>query len=72
MVLVSFDTSFDALLLEKACKKHSVEGKLIPVPREVSSGCGMAWVSDDSLKEKVLELIERYEIEVDKVLDYKG
>lgn len=25
------------------CKEHGISGRLIPVPRELSAGCGLAW-----------------------------
>ena len=29
--------------MEKACRELDVPGRLIPVPREISAGCGLAW-----------------------------
>lgn len=42
-LVVTFHTTADAMAMEKACKEQKEEGRLIPVPREISAGCGLAW-----------------------------
>ena len=42
-VVVAFDTLSDAMALEAAAKQHDIPGRIIPVPKEVDAGCGMAW-----------------------------
>ena len=42
-LVVTFHTTADAMAMEKACKEKQAEGRLIPVPREISAGCGLAW-----------------------------
>lgn len=27
----------------KKCGQHKIPGRLIPVPREITAGCGLAW-----------------------------
>lgn len=44
-LVVTFHTTADAMAMEKACKEHEVNGRLIPVPRAISAGCGLAWLS---------------------------
>ena len=29
--------------MECACQKASLPGRLIPVPREITAGCGLSW-----------------------------
>ena len=41
-LVVTFHTTADAMAMEKACKEKETEGRLIPVPREISAGCGLA------------------------------
>ena len=40
---VTFHTTSEAMAMEKACKANAVPGRLIPVPRTISAGCGLAW-----------------------------
>jgi hypothetical protein len=42
-LIITFHTTADAIALEKACKETGRPGRMIPVPRELSAGCGLAW-----------------------------
>lgn len=41
--VLSFATTQQALAWEKQCAAQGVPGRLIPLPREISAGCGLAW-----------------------------
>lgn len=41
--IITFRTTSDAMAFEKKCKEHGMPGRMIPVPREISAGCGLAW-----------------------------
>ena len=42
-LIITFHTTADAMAMEKVCKERNAPGRLIPVPRTISSGCGLAW-----------------------------
>ena len=42
-LIVTFHTTTAAMGMESACAKAGLPGRLIPVPREITAGCGMAW-----------------------------
>lgn len=42
-LIVTFHTTADAMAMEQICKENGVRGRLIPVPRSISAGCGLAW-----------------------------
>ena len=42
-LIVAFYTTHDAMAFEDYCLSHGVHGRLIPLPREISAGCGLAW-----------------------------
>lgn len=42
-VVVTFHTTTAAMQTEREARKHHIPGRLIPVPREISAGCGLAW-----------------------------
>ena len=42
--IITFSTTTDAIQFEDYCMKHGVPGRLIPVPGEISAGCGMCWM----------------------------
>ncbi|MGN0170744.1 MAG: DUF3343 domain-containing protein [Lachnospiraceae bacterium] len=55
-LIVTFHTTADAMAMEAACVRKS-SGRLIPVPRELSAGCGIAFsapVEEDELIRQIL------------------
>ncbi len=40
-LVVTFHTAADAMEMEQACRQQNVPGRLIPLPREISAGCGV-------------------------------
>lgn len=52
-LVVTFHTTADAMAMEKACKAEEVPGRLIPVPRVISAGCGLASQRNLGGREKI-------------------
>ena len=42
-LVITFHTTAAAMAMEEFCKEENVPGRLIPVPRELTADCGMAW-----------------------------
>lgn len=42
-IVLSFHTTLEAMEWEKHCLASCIPGRLIPLPREISAGCGLAW-----------------------------
>ena len=42
-VYVSFEDLYEAIEYDKIAKERGLSGKLVSIPREISSGCGYAW-----------------------------
>jgi hypothetical protein len=42
-MVLTFHTTTEAMAMEKQCNIHEIPGRLIPVPREITAGCGLAW-----------------------------
>ena len=42
-LIITFSTTTDAMGMEQFCGRNGLPGRLIPVPREISAGCGLAW-----------------------------
>lgn len=42
-VILTFRTTTDAMAMEAQCAEQSIPGRLIPIPREITAGCGLAW-----------------------------
>ena len=47
-LVVTFHTTTAAMAMETACTAAGLPGRLIPVPREITAGCGMSWKAEPS------------------------
>ena len=45
-LILSFAKTTDAMAVEKFCMTNDLPGRLIPVPREITAGCGLSWRAD--------------------------
>lgn len=44
-LIITFDSTHQAMEMEDVCKAHAESGRLIPLPSGISAGCGLAWCS---------------------------
>jgi hypothetical protein len=58
-LLALFQSTRAVIRADKLCKQNEIKGKIIPVPREISSECGMAIELDISSKEQVKAILEK-------------
>jgi hypothetical protein len=42
-MILTFRTTTEAMTMEKQCNMNGIPGRLIPVPREITAGCGLSW-----------------------------
>ena len=42
-IVVTFETTTAAMAFESEAKKRQIAGRLIPVPREITAGCGLSF-----------------------------
>ena len=42
-MIITFHTTTEAMAAEKVCIQEGIKGRLIPIPREITAGCGLAW-----------------------------
>ncbi|MDD5800593.1 MAG: DUF3343 domain-containing protein [Coriobacteriales bacterium] len=54
-LVVSFDRTVDAMAMEAACRRDGVPGRMIPMPPQISAGCGMVWKADPSCRQQILD-----------------
>ena len=62
-LVVTFHTTADAMAMEKACKEQNVPGRIIPVPRTISAGCGLAWCAALEEREEIAAMMKKAGIE---------
>lgn len=65
--IVTFQTTTAAMAFENLCMQKKVPGRLIPVPKELSSGCGLAWCVPFEDAKFIDELIKNENPQYDKV-----
>ena len=61
-LVVTFHTTADAMAMEKACKADQIPGRLIPVPRSISAGCGLSWCADLNSRQSLEELLSQQDL----------
>lgn len=61
-VVLTFHTTTDAMAMEKRCGEQSIPGRLIPVPREITAGCGLSWRILPEEYEQYKDQIDQLEI----------
>ena len=42
-LIITFATTTQAMAVEAFCHARGLPGRLIPVPREITAGCGLSW-----------------------------
>ena len=42
-LIITFATTTQAMAMESFCARQGLPGRLIPVPREITAGCGLSW-----------------------------
>lgn len=62
--LLTFYSTSGAIAVEKYCRERGLPGRLLPVPREISASCGLAWAVPVQEKEKMAEVAELFAAEI--------
>ena len=65
--VVTFRTTAEAMAMEKRCREAGVPGRLIPLPRAISAGCGMCWSAPREAREVVEDLVMEAHLDVDGI-----
>lgn len=67
-VVITFNTTTDAMAFEMEAKAQpgTLPGRIIPVPSEISAGCGLSWCADEAERDLLLEAVR------EKGLAYEG
>ena len=63
VLVLSFDTTAAAMETERICAEAGIPGRLFPMPRQLSSDCGIAWASDPVDRPRLEALAEAGRIE---------
>jgi len=58
-LVITFDTTTQAFAMEEACEKHKLIGRLLPVPREITAGCGLCFCLSLDQEEELNFFLEK-------------
>lgn len=65
--VVTFRTTTGAMAMERLCHAGGLPGRLIPVPRTITAGCGMCWAAPPGSREGLEKLVMREHLDVDGI-----
>lgn len=65
--VVTFPTTTAAMEMEAACRAAGLPGRLIPVPRSITAGCGLCWAAPPEYRTVLEELVMEKRIQIDGV-----
>ncbi len=57
-IVVTFVNTTDAMKMEAVCEERKVQGRMIPVPKVISAGCGLAWCSPPENENVIREILK--------------
>ena len=61
-LVITFHTTTAAMAMERICKEHGAEGRIIPVPGYISADCGLAWCANNESEDGLLALMLQHQI----------
>ena len=61
-LVVTFKTTTQAMAAEKFCQQNGLPGRIIPVPREITAGCGLSWKADPEQKDALEAALARHDM----------
>lgn len=65
-IVTTFYTTAEAFAAERCCRMAGLEGRLIPAPRSLSAGCGIAWSTTPEKQDALTQLL------AEKGIEYEG
>lgn len=64
--VLTFHTTDAAMEMEAFCKQNGIAGRLMPVPRSLSAGCGIAWRMEAKVYAQYQTVIANCGIEIEQ------
>lgn len=68
-LLVTFPSTTEAMKMEREAGLNNISGRIIPLPTQVSAGCGLAWKTELSYKEDIIEFARKVNIKWENMLE---
>lgn len=68
-LVITFSTTTRAMKMEDICKLEQAPGRIIPVPGEISAGCGLAWSAGISDRGVLEEVMQKHQLEAEGIFE---
>lgn len=68
-VVFAFASTTLAMKMEKVMKEADAPGRLIPVPKEITAGCGLAYIAEPECRSEIEVLMEAHDITAETVTE---
>lgn len=62
-----FATTSDAMAVQAAFEAGKVPGRMIPIPAQISAGCGLAWCVPADQEEELREALAREQLRFEAI-----
>lgn len=67
--VASFHTTTDALAFKEAAVQEGLNGRLAPIPRQLSAGCGIAWREPHCSAAKLLAFADEHHLSTEEITE---
>lgn len=57
--ILTFESTTQAMAAEKYAMEQNLPGRLIPIPREITAGCGLSWKAVPEARDEILTALEK-------------
>lgn len=61
-LVIAFDSTSQAIAAEKLFQENNLPGRMIPVPAQISAGCGLAWKAEPGQKQALLDALSNAQL----------
>ncbi len=68
-LVITFQNTTSAMAMEKVCKEKGLSGRLIPVPRSITAGCGLSWSAAPGAMVELRNAMEENNVSYDKIYE---
>lgn len=66
---MTFQTTTEAMAFEEAAKEVGFNGRIIPVPRAITAGCGLAWRENPNCRASIEKLLREKHLGFDRIYE---
>ena len=61
-LILAFDSTSQAIAAERLFQEINLPGRMIPIPAQISAGCGLAWKAEPEQKQALLDALSKAEL----------